>query len=258
MALTPKSAQKLDRPQEFSLNQIWKSPGSQESATGHKLVTSLGGAHSRHRAFKKPLLIPLFFHSRKAQSSRSESPQEIAEEAEVSNPMCNPGLGISHFSKSVLSPGRLQSLHRRTTKPCDFASVVHTDPGLSSPPDADPTVHRGPTTSETPYNSGETNWADLPQALFEAREFPFEESIRSGKMDSRLDASLDFGEKPCLAYCNVCNKETKTVVRQETRKCAEVKGLKDLLNSVTCCLTTSRRYAIVHSCAACDSILARF
>lgn len=252
MVFSPKAKPRGERQQEFSINQIWKTPESSEAVTGHKLVTTLGSAQARLHAFKKPLLIPLFFDTRKAHSSRSESPQEVAEEAEVSSPLSNVVGTLPHFPRSVLSPGRLQSLHRRATKPCDFASVVHTDPGCSDSPGPDHS-HK-PVTSETPYNP-DVQWAELPPALYEAKsqDFPFEESLKS-----RMDASLDFGEKPCLAYCSLCNKETRTVVRQDSRKCADAKGLSDLFTSVNCCLSSSRRKVSVHYCGNCDSVLARF
>jgi len=253
VAFSPRAKPRGERQQEFSLNQIWSSPGSAEAVTGHKLVTALGGARTRPHAFKKPLLIPLFFDARRAHSSRSESPQEVAEEAEVSSPLSNVVGTLPHFPRSVLSPGRLQSLHRRATKPCDFSSVVHTDPGRSESPDLDQSNKRPTITSETPYNP-DIQW-ELPHSLSDAKsqDFPFEESLKS-----RMDASLDFGEKPCLAYCSLCNKETRTVVRQDSRKCTDAKGLSDFLTAVNCCLSSSRRKVSVHYCGNCEAVLARF
>lgn len=252
VAFSPRLKQRGERQQEFSINQIWKAPGT-DPGTGHKLVAALAPTQSRPRPFKQPLLLPLFFDAHKSHSSRSASPQEVAEEAEVSSPLSNVVGAVPHFPRSVLSPGRLQSLHRRATKPCDFAAVIHTDPGRSDSPDPDPASKRPTITSETPY-SNEVKWSELPPIQpDQTQEFPYEESLKS-----KLDASLDFGEKPCLAYCSLCNKETRTVVRQDSRKCTDAHGLSDLLTSVNCCLSASRRKVSVHYCGHCNTVLARF
>ena len=171
---------------EFSLSQIWGAQESEEGRTEHKLVTSIGLRHSRHQSFKKPVLFPVFFSTRRTAPAVTEPPQLPEEHRSVASTASNlPPRGNA-------PKGKVHSLHRRSSQPNDLLAVVYTDPGEIDEIEtaADQTGRRVTTTAAT-------NLEDEPPALFEChvQEFSYEESIRAGRGDVRIEASLDFGDK---------------------------------------------------------------
>ena len=181
------ATRRSDHSKEFSLSKIWGGPDSEEGRTEHKLVTSIGLRHSRHQSFKKPVLFPVFFPSRRAATLVTEPPQQT-EEVRVSAL----SVPVTLPPRSTSPHGRVHGLHRRSSQPNDLLAVVHTDPGELTDFDANPEVPGRRVTT-----TAATNLEEEPQGLFEChvQEFSYEESVRAGRGDMKMEASLDFGDK---------------------------------------------------------------